>query len=313
MQPLISILIPAFNAAPWIRECVESALNQTYPRIEVIVVDDGSTDETAQIVEQFSNVRLIRAKHAGSNATRNALLRLANGDWVQYLDADDYLLNHKIAAQIQFLGKHPSLDVLCSPVILKDEHTGLEQPLLFTEPDDIELQFIRWGKLNTTGFLYRRSALIDAGGWKEQQVACQEHELLFRMILQQKQIACLHEPGSVYRFHGTSTVSRKDPLRTVQLKAELLEQMQAHLEGSGRLSAQYRRALYIARMESARKVWSVDGAYAANLAATALSAGRFWNVSSPALPLLYRVAHTLFGFSAAEHLAAFYRLMRPPV
>src|SRR6516164_5613032 len=103
MQPFVSILIPCFNAERWIAEAIESALAQSWPDKEVIVVDDGSTDRSLDIIRGFgSYIRWETGSNCGSNPTRNRLLTIAEGDWLQYLDADDYLLPEKVARQIDF-------------------------------------------------------------------------------------------------------------------------------------------------------------------------------------------------------------------
>ena len=311
-QPLVSVLIPAFNAEPWIAQCLESALGQTYPNLEIIVADDGSTDGTTEAVQRFHpSVRLIRAEHKGSNAARNLLLRSATGEWIQYLDADDYLLRHKIAAQMEAALGPASPDVVCSPVILREESTGAERPLLFEQPGDIVMQFLQWGVLNTTGFLYRKQVLVEAGGWNEQQPACQEHELLLRIIKRSAKVASLSEPGSVYRLHGTASVSRKDPLRTARLQSALLDEMQSYLEQNGRFRPEYRRALFVSRLETARKTWPMDKTFASGLARKARATGASaWSTQSPALPASYRIMHALFGFEGAERIADFQRNLR---
>src|SRR5436309_11836996 len=101
-KPLVSILIPCYNAEPWITQCIESALQQSYPHKEVIVIDDGSTDRSAQAIERFGNaVAFHRLAHCGGNAVRNELTRRARGEWLQYLDADDFLLPDKVTAQLR--------------------------------------------------------------------------------------------------------------------------------------------------------------------------------------------------------------------
>jgi glycosyltransferase involved in cell wall biosynthesis len=100
--PLVSVLIPAYNAARHIRATIASALAQTWPRIEVIVVDDGSEDDTAGIAEGFGRerVRVIRQGRKGPSAAQNELLRQAKGDFIQRLDADDLLSPRKIELQL---------------------------------------------------------------------------------------------------------------------------------------------------------------------------------------------------------------------
>ena len=99
MAPLISILIPAYNAWPWIAETIRSALGQTWPNKEVIVVDDGSTDRTLRVAQQFEakGVRVVTQPNQGAAAARNTAFSLSRGDYIQWLDADDLLSPHKVA------------------------------------------------------------------------------------------------------------------------------------------------------------------------------------------------------------------------
>jgi glycosyltransferase involved in cell wall biosynthesis len=108
--PLVSILMPAFNAERWIADSLDSALAQTWPRTEIIVVDDGSTDGTAAVVGRYADrgVRLIRQANAGQSAAENACLRAAQGDFIQYLDADDILGPDKIERQMARIADAPA-------------------------------------------------------------------------------------------------------------------------------------------------------------------------------------------------------------
>src|SRR5687768_7346886 len=95
--PSASVVIPCYNAARWIGGAIESALAQTVP-VEVIIVDDGSDDESLDRVRAFGNaVQLLALDHRGGNFARNTGWRAAHGEWVQFLDADDYLEPPKIA------------------------------------------------------------------------------------------------------------------------------------------------------------------------------------------------------------------------
>ncbi len=305
---MVSILIPAFNAGPWIGQCVESALAQTYTAKEILVVDDGSTDDTLAIVQSFgTRVRVIPGAHAGGNAARNRLLELASGEWLQYLDADDYLLPGKIAAQMECAAQHLDLDLIYSPVILREEATGSERLLEMSEDADLALHYIRWGELNTNGFLWRRSSVLKAGGWKDDQPACQEHELLLRMMEAGCRFKLVNRPGAVYRFHHAPSVSRKNPLRTVQLQMDLLGRLEEHLKQQKALTPEHRKALYITRMQAARTAWKTDPALARILASQAKSTGTWWVSSSAALPLNFQILTRFVGFEATERLAALRR------
>jgi glycosyltransferase involved in cell wall biosynthesis len=103
MEPLVSILIPAFNAERWLPDTIRSALAQSWPRKEVIVVDDGSTDSTLKIARQFESkaVKVVGQRNAGAAAARNKAFSLSAGDYIQWLDADDLLAPEKIHSQIE--------------------------------------------------------------------------------------------------------------------------------------------------------------------------------------------------------------------
>src|SRR5438270_12906784 len=103
MTPLVSILIPAYNAEPWVGDTIKSALNQTWPRKEIIVVDDGSRDQTLQVVRQFASkdVSVVTQENQGASVARNRAFELCQGDYIQWLDADDLLGPDKIIRQME--------------------------------------------------------------------------------------------------------------------------------------------------------------------------------------------------------------------
>lgn len=89
-SPLVSVIMPCYNAAPFLREAVESVMGQTYTAVELIVVDDGSTDDSLHILAEYPSIRLLRQDHRGPYPARNVGIRAARGDYVAFLDADDY-------------------------------------------------------------------------------------------------------------------------------------------------------------------------------------------------------------------------------
>src|SRR5689334_1354789 len=110
----VTIGIPVYNCETWIRESIASALAQSWPVTEVVVVDDGSDDRTPAICAEFDQrILYLRQDRRGGNAARNQILRMASGDWIQYLDADDYLLPNKIQTQLETL-PHEAIDLILS-------------------------------------------------------------------------------------------------------------------------------------------------------------------------------------------------------
>jgi glycosyltransferase involved in cell wall biosynthesis len=109
MNCTASILIPAYNAERWIGSALESALQQSWPHTEIIVVDDGSTDHTFAVAQRYQNakVKVLHQENRGAAAARNAAIREAQGDFIQYLDADDLLSTNKVEEQVLLLQSNP--------------------------------------------------------------------------------------------------------------------------------------------------------------------------------------------------------------
>src|SRR6266536_5566089 len=160
MQPLVSILIPCYNAERWIGRAIESALAQTWSNTEVIVVDDGSADHSLKVIRAFNGrIRWETGPNQGGNAARNRLLQLARGDWVQYLDADDYLRSTKIARQLAVAVEDPDCDVICGPTAWERVRNGefLCTDEIIPMPRDPWVLLAKWQLPQTGGPLWRRA------------------------------------------------------------------------------------------------------------------------------------------------------------
>ena len=111
--PLVSIIIPTYNYGRYLSKAVKSCLDQTYGNLEIIVVDDGSTDDTRVVVEGLdSRVAYVHQENQGVSAARNNGLRRAKGTFIAFLDADDYLLSDSVAARVEVLLKHPDVGIV---------------------------------------------------------------------------------------------------------------------------------------------------------------------------------------------------------
>lgn len=194
-QPLVSIVIPCFNAERFVGEALESALNQSYPLIEVIVVDDGSTDESPKVIAAFGDaIRCERTANRGPSAARNRGLALARGDYVQFLDADDLLERQKVELCLAAYGDSDEL-VICEEEHFFDRSPGffnaVLRPLLVrpfrlkTPPwDDHNLPAtVLRQAVGTPLPLHRTELLRGAGGFREDLSILEDVELIFRLVL----------------------------------------------------------------------------------------------------------------------------------
>ena len=301
MNPRVSICIPCFNAARWIAQSVQSALDQTWPETEVIVVDDGSTDGSVEILAAFgTKIRLIRGTHRGSNPARNEALRAATGEWIQFLDADDFLLPEKIARQFAEAAAAEA-DLIFSPVFF--EQDGKRRASEIDPARDAATLWLAWQLPQTGGCLWRKSALEALGGWNEATQFCQEFELYRRAIEAGLRFRFAPTPNAVYRVWSEESLCRKDPRKVIAVRTELYRGFIAWLDAQGRLTSEGRALAGKACFEMARTLAKLDLAEAARYHRDRKDE-QLIHLAGPAAPLPYRAAYRTLGFSFAEKLAS---------
>src|ERR1700733_11278981 len=170
----VSVIIPAYNAAAYVGRAVESALSQTHLPLEILVIDDGSTDETADIVEQLPPpVRLIPKPNGGPATARNLGARQAQGDWLALLDADDLWMPDKLRVQLEY-GTNPDVGMVhCLP----DHRDDAVPPQLTFE----HLWNRNW--IINSSVLLRRSAFDGLGGFNEARelISVEDYNLWIRV------------------------------------------------------------------------------------------------------------------------------------
>lgn len=316
MDPTVSLLIPCYNAEQWIIPAIESALNQTYSNIEIIVIDDGSSDRSLEKIKQFGDaIRWETQSNQGGNITRNRLLELSRGTWVQYLDADDYLLPDKIEKQIHFLSQYPDTDVIFSPGIDEFWTNGqsVQQIKTITHINDPWILLAKWELPQTGRVLLKRDGLVAIGGWNEQQPCCQEHELYFRLLADGRNFRYCDHAGSVYRLWSQNTVSRKNPLHVYRERLRIKDRMYTFLQTSEQLTQPRLRAINQSRLDCARIIWNYDQRWATQIISIIHRVDPQFSLTDSPLPALYKALYSTVGFSVAETVAAWKRklLNRP--
>lgn len=306
MTARVSILIPCYNAEPWIGQAIETALAQSWPDKEVIVVDDGSTDKGLEVIRRYAGrIKWETGPNRGGNPTRNRLLELSSGEWLQYLDADDYLLAPKVADQMACASATPGADVIYGPWTV--EHMKGEGsftvPIEIPEPHDPWVLLLRWYLPQTTGVLWRRAAVVDAGGWKPTQPCCQEYELYLRLLAAGRKFAFCPARGAVYRQWGDHTVWKKDVTETIRRRNDIVRDAEAHLKDRGELTAIRLEAMNQGRFESARLAWRYDPKLAQEIFADIERSEPRFSPRGRAASPLYRFAFHSLGFRTAERIA----------
>ena len=210
MPPLVSIIIPCLNAAPWLAEALESCLSQTHSKIDVILVNNGSTDESIEVANRFQDSRLFitTCERRSASAARNVGLQRAQGEFIQYLDADDLLSPDKIKAQLELLNSCPANMIsFCKAVHFfdgEDRHRGIVHdgwPMMDTDCTMdwlVELLGPKRGGMVPLGcWLSPRSIALQAGLWNEKLSANDDGEYFARVVLGAKGIR-RSESGAYY-------------------------------------------------------------------------------------------------------------------
>lgn len=246
-HPLVSILIAAYNAEPWIAETLESAIAQTWPHTEVIVVDDGSTDGTLAIARRYKSerVRVIAQANAGACAARNRALAEARGDFIQYLDADDLLSPNKIERQVALLAEAPEGCVAVCGTVYFDDGTDPEQGWFSpggpaVNSDDplqwlIDLwtpgsEAVRWGMVQTGAWLMPRRVAERAGPWDPAVTQDQDGEYFARVLLASTGVRWEPEGRVYYRkFERPGSVSSGRSRRALQGRLRAIDSKAHHV------------------------------------------------------------------------------------
>jgi len=216
MDPLVSILIPTYNAQQWMADTIESALAQTWPRKEIIVVNDGSLDQTLAIALQFASatVQVVTQTNQGASAARNAAFSRCQGDYIQWLDADDLLAPEKIEKQIRALNHRSSPRTLLSGpwghFMYRKRKARFSPKPLWCEPSPAEWLLRKMGShlhMQPDNWLVSRELSEAAGPWDQRLTWDDDGEYFCRVILASDGIRFVPDANSYYRSAGFNRLS----------------------------------------------------------------------------------------------------------
>ena len=237
MRPLVSILIPAYNSQEWLGDTLRSAIAQTWPRKEIIVIDDGSKDQTAELARKFSSkeVAVVTTKNQGAAAARNHALSLSQGDYIQWLDADDLLAPEKIELQIAALRESDSNRLLLSSAWAffnyRTQRARFIRTSLWQDLSPGEWLLRKLGEnlhMQTATWLTSRELAEAAGPWDTRLHFDDDGEYFCRVLLASEGTRFVPESRVFYRITTTKRVSHIGA--SDKKKEALLLSMRLHIK-----------------------------------------------------------------------------------
>lgn len=209
MRPQVTIIIPCYNCERYIEEAVNSILVQTYKNYEIIVINDGSTDDTSACLASYNNqVRYVYQSNQGVSAARNRGIELAQGKLVAFLDADDYFLPDKLEAQVAAFEADPDLGIVHSGWCRVD-HNGnwLANVEPWHEVPQLDLEsWLLWKPVLPSAMMFRRDWLQWAGGFDPNFPQSEDTELILRLALMGCKATWLRRLTVCYRQHPESAM-----------------------------------------------------------------------------------------------------------
>lgn len=210
-MPKVSVIIPTYNRAVLLRSAINSVLSQSYEDYEIIVVDDGSTDDTEKIVNELSTdkLRYVYQENKGRSAARNYGIKLARGEYVAFLDSDDTFTPSKLEFQVQILDYNPCYGLVYSYAKIIDENgdylnAQYEGNLSgWIYPD---LLFIRNNVITTPTVMVRARILAELGGFDESMDICEDLDLWCR-IAREYQVKQICQPLAIIRIRSSEQIN----------------------------------------------------------------------------------------------------------
>ncbi len=249
-DPLVSVIVPCYNGAAFLEEALRSALAQSYPEVEVVVVDDGSTDSSAEIARRFP-VRYIRQENRGLSEARNLGIRESKGSYLVFLDADDRLKPRAIETGLGALALRPD----CALTVGDHVFIAADSSYLADSAKERHLHSHYEALLRSnfiemiSSVLFRRSIFDEVGGFDATLRVAEDYELYLR-IAREWPICCHPVIVAEYRMHGTNTSRDSELMLTTTL--QVLKSQARYLDNDpGRLIAFHR-----GRSILAKAVWA---------------------------------------------------------
>ena len=197
-QPLVSVIIPVYNREKFLAAAIDSVFAQTYRLIQVIIVDDGSTDRSGEIARSYADAEYIYQENQGVSVARNTGVDAAQGEFIAFLDSGDLWLSHKLETQINYMLDHPEVDITITKIENFFE-AGKEIPLWFDSEESTSLvqKFVF-----VQTMVMRKAIFLQVGYFRPDFRSCEDTEWLWRARESKVSIDQMSEIFALRRLHG---------------------------------------------------------------------------------------------------------------
>jgi glycosyltransferase involved in cell wall biosynthesis len=210
-MPEVSVIIPAYNAAVFLPSAIRSVLDQTFKDLEIILIDDGSTDNTREVAASFeSSIQYLYISNSGPSAARNMGIAKSSGRFIAFLDADDWWLPNKLEIQIGILSRNPDVSFVCADWFNGERGDEPRMSVLsgykaWTQPADFDMM-LEENFVNSSTVVVRREKLLQTGPFLERLRGAEDRHLWLRLLLMGNAHVC-KEILAFRRFHPGNTTS----------------------------------------------------------------------------------------------------------
>ena len=223
----VSILMPMYNSEKYIKESINSILNQEYKNFELIIVDDGSIDSSIEIVKEYNDSRIKlyeNIENKGLPYTRNKLLSLATGEYIALLDSDDIALKNRIKAQVEFLEKNKNIDIVGSSAIIFGKYKIEKASKVITGIDDIKCNLM-FGNCMLNSTIMMRKEFIEKNNllYRKECIVCQDYSFFVDAALVGN-IENMNISTIKYRT-GHENITKKSKTKNIKLRKNILKEI----------------------------------------------------------------------------------------
>ena len=242
VSKLVSVIIPCYNQAHFLNEAIESALNQTYPHVEIIVVDDGSIDNTPKVAARYPGVRYIRQDNQGPSVAQNTGLLASSGEYVIFMGADDRLLLNGIEVGLKHLSANPECGLVSGQVrLIASDGSPLSTPEQLHVESDHYAALLRDGYIWTPAAVIYRSSVLDiVGGFDTTLVVAEDFELNLRIA--RNFPICSHDKVvAEYRMHGENLTCKSGLM--LKYAFVVIRMQRKYIEGNRHYEEAYRAGI----------------------------------------------------------------------